>query len=237
MTVLSAAQSALMRLIKRRPQTLFSSTDPTVMEVADLVNEVAVFIINKTDWQRLTKFGTVTGDGATTAFDLPSDFSRFPKGVDIIDPNSWFWNYTQINDLTLWMRLEVSGWNLITPGAWMKLNDQLNFLPAPGTGNSARFPYISKNYALSATQVPKAIFDQDSDSFVLDERLLTLGLCWMWKQQKRLDYSAEEMMFLEALSESIQEDQPAPILRGGGREGYRAIGGSVRTAWPWPLGQ
>ena len=231
MTVLEACQSALMRLVKKRPNTVFSSQDPTVMEVADLVSEVGAFIMKKHEWQALTSIHSITADGTTTVYDLPSDYDRMLTANGIIDPNSWFWGYDHVGNVSEWLRLKGSGFGLISPGAWIILGNQFNFLPAPAANQKAEFPYISKNFARSGTGTPKASFTQDADTFVLNERLLTLGIIWMWRVQKRLDSSAEEDRFFEALSEEAARDAGAWAIRS-----RRRVEGNFHPAWPWELG-
>lgn len=236
MTVLSAASSALMRLIKRNVNTVFSSNDPTVQEIANLVNEVATFIIKKHDWQALTKIATITGDGVTGTFPLPIDYDRMVLASSITDPQNWFWNYQNITDINQWLWIKNSHYLLVVPGAWMLLGNEFNFLPAPATGQSAQYAYVSDYFARSSTGAPKASFDQDSDTFVLDERLLTLGLIWMWKVQKSFDSGQAEADFMTALSENIARDKGARVIVGGGRASARFNNGSLGTAYPFRLG-
>lgn len=213
---------------------MFSSDDPTVLEYADLVNEVATFIMKKHEWQALTKIETITGDGVTAAFDQPADYDRMLIASRINDPRSWFWGYENISSIADWLILKNSGYNLITPGGWTLLGNQFNFLPAPPTRQSAQFPYISNRFVRSNTNQPKAQFDSDTDTFVLSERLLTLGLVWMWRQQKGMGSGQEEVDFMAALSEEIARDKGARAIRGGGRQGR--WNGNSRFAYPLPLG-
>jgi hypothetical protein len=63
----------------------------------------------------------------------------------------------------------------------------------------------------------KAAFTADDDTFVLDERLLTLDCIWRWKAQKGLEY-AEHMQNAEiARSKAISDDKGPRILVQGRR--------------------
>lgn len=231
MSVLSACQNAMMRLVKYRPQSVFSSNDPTVLEIADLVNEVATFIMKKHDWQALTTIGSFVGDDVTMSFDKPADYDRMALGSDIQDNVTWFWNFIHVPTVDEWILLKNSNWNLISPGAWILMEDKFQFNPAPPLGQRADFPYIKNTYARSATGWPKARFNADTDTFVLDERLLTLGLVWMWRQQKRLDSGQEEADFMFALSEEASRDQGSRTIR------HRAIRRfNTSIGWPGRLG-
>lgn len=233
MTALSAAQSAMIRLIGRKPSTVFSSTEKTMVEIADLITEVGVDIMKSHDWSALTKVHTITGNGTDTAFPLPSDYDRMSLAQSVSDGASWFWGYSQAPDMDTWIAIQ-DGFYLgaVSPGWWMMLGGQFQFQPAPGDSSTAKFPYVSNNIAISDQGVAKAAFGADSDTFVLDERLLTLGLIWRWRAQKRMDYSEDMQNYEIALSQAQTRDRGATVIRSNGR--YRP--GNLHAGWPWTLG-
>jgi hypothetical protein len=106
MTALSAAQSAMIRLIGRKPSTIFSSTEKTTVEIVDLITEVGVDIMKSHDWSALTKVHTITGNGTDTAFPLPSDYDRMSLAQGVSDGTSWFWGYTQAPDMDTWIAIQ-----------------------------------------------------------------------------------------------------------------------------------
>lgn len=232
MTVLTACQSALVRLVGRRPATIFSAQEQTVVEVADLVTEVATDIMKSHDWQALTKVDTITGDGTASAFPLPDDYDRMCLAQGVQDGLSWFFNYTQSPDMDTWIALQDGYFQQLSPGWWMILEQQFQFAPAPPSGAVAKYPYISRNFARSPAGVPQAAFTADADTFVLDERLLTLGLIWKWRAQKRLEYAEDMQTYEIALSQAQARDPGSRVIRSNGR-GRR---GNISVGWPWPLG-
>jgi hypothetical protein len=63
----------------------------------------------------------------------------------------------------------------LTPGGWIILGGEFKFWPS--VNGTATFPYISKYIVLDGDGVTlKETFTSDDDTFVLSERLLTLGL-------------------------------------------------------------
>lgn len=233
MSVLGAAQSALVRLIGRKPSTLFSSTEKTMVEIADLVTEVGVDIMKSHDWSALTKINTITGDGTATAFPLPVDYDRMNLAQGVSDGASWFWGYTQSPNLDTWVAIQ-NGYFLgaTPPGWWMMLGGSMQFQPAPGASSVAQFPYISKNIAVDESGAGKPAFTTDSDTFALDERLLTLGLIWRWRAQKRMEYAEDMQTYEIALSQSQTRDRGATVIRSNAR--YRP--GNLHVGWPYALG-
>lgn len=231
MTVLSACQSALLRLVGKKPATVFSSQDQTAIEIADLITEVGTDIMKGYDWQALTSVHTITADGVTTSFALPADYDRMVKASNIADPRNWAWGYSRILSVNDWITITSQGF-APTPGAWIILGGKFQFAPAPSTGQAAKFPYVSKNYARSGLGEPQSAFAADEDTFVLDERLLTLGLIWRWRAQKRLEYAEDMQTYEIALAQAQANDKGARVLRDGPR-----TTGNVSIAYPWPLGQ
>lgn len=231
MSVLTACQSALVRMIGKKPATVFSSTEQTVVEVADLVNEVAADIMKGHDWQALTEIYDITGDGAATAFPFPDDYDRMVLATDIYDANSWAWGYDHITSIGEWI-MHTTGAAIRTPGAWMVRKDQFQFSPTPSAGQIARFAYISNLFARDTIGTPKAAFTEDTDTFALDDRLLTLGLIWRWRAQKKLDYAEDMQTYEIALSQEQARDKGAKVIRSRVRRGPP----NLRVGWPGQLG-
>jgi hypothetical protein len=229
--ILTALQSAAVRLVGRRPTTFFGANGTLELEMCDLINEVAQDVSKYQDWQALVRIGTVTGDGTTTAFDLPSDYDRMLLNTEVADLSSWFWGFGAFSDINTFLYSEARGFNPF-PGGWIIYADQLRFSPAPVAAQVATFPYITKNLATAFSTAPKAAFDTDTDSFLLPERLLTLGLVWRWRENKKLDATGDQEAFIKALDEYASKDKGSRILR---RNARRFMAGT-QQAWPWTLG-
>lgn len=227
MTVLAAMQSAAVRLMGRKPQTFFGGSGTFEIEIADLVNEVADDIAKYRDWQALVRTASIGGDGVTTEYDLPDDYDRMPVSSEVMDLTSW--GYIRFTDINTFLLAQSSGFTG-TPGGWIIYADKLRFSPAPS--EPATFPYITKNWARAASEQPKSVFSLDTDTFLLPERLLTLGLVWRWREMKKLDASGDQEAFIKALDEYAAKDGGSRVQR---RNSSRLFPGT-RPAWPWELG-
>lgn len=223
-------QSAAIRLLGQRPGAFFGGSGTFEMEIADLVNEVAIDIAKYQDWQAMTAFATLTVDGVQTVFDLPADYDRMLLDARIQQATSWFWGYQRVTDLNEFEWLKNIGWGMY-PGIWVMYANQLHFTPAPA--QNATYPYVTKNYAIDAgTQAPKAAFTSDTDAFRLPERLLTLGLIWRWRENKKLDATGDQEAFIKALDEYAAKDRGSRVYRSNSRRFFPG----VRFAWPFSLG-
>lgn len=234
MTFLSACQAASIRLIGRKPATFFSSTERFEQEIVDLANEVAKSIAQENDWQALIRTYTVNGDGVTKDFDLPDDYDRMLLDSDIYDATNWAWGYQRITRYDEWLWLQVRNFAIITPGYWTLFENQLKFLPAPADDAHGMFLYISNQIVKDQNGDPKTSFTTDNDAFVIDERLLTLGVIWRWKEQKKLDYGTDQANFDQLFSQLSGKDSGARPIRTPSRRW--PVGQRGRWAYPWPLG-
>lgn len=218
-TALQIVQSAAPKLGIAVPSALFAATARTEIELRAVLNDVAERIARAHDWNTLKTLETNTGDGSTVGFSLPSDYLRMPKDGQI-------WSSRWENPLTLvssddWLMLDVRSYDLTT-GSWIILGGEIKFNPALASSETAKWYYISGNYATSSGGTNKSAFDDDDDTFRLDDRVLETALIWQYRKNKGLDY-AEEMADAEmALAQAISEDRGARIITQASRAGPRA---------------
>jgi hypothetical protein len=229
MALLDALQSAGLRLIGRKPGTFFGSPEVFEMEACDLVNEVAQDIAKYQDWQALIRLAELSGNGVIEVFDLPGDYDRQMQSAVIQDGSTWAWGYQRFTDLNAFLFAQARGFNG-SPGGWTIYGDKVRFTPAP-TG-TAMYPYVTRNWAKSANGEAKSSFTADNDEYLLPDRLLTLGLVWRWRENKRLDASGDQEAFVKALDEYAAKDKGSRVYRSSSRRSFRG----THLAWPYELG-
>lgn len=212
MTVLQACQTAGLRLTGTRPPTVFSTNDRFSAELADLATETAIGIATAHDWQVLTKKHTIPGDGVTTSFALPSDYDRMPIKSNVYSTRSLI-AFLPVHDLDQWLEFEVQP-VVGSPGYWIILNGRFQVLPVMGSSEIAKFYYVSNEIITNGT-ANKTEFSADADVFKLSERLLTLGIIWRWRAQKRLEYAEDLANYQTALNEEIGRDKGSRIISVG----------------------
>lgn len=233
MSILSAMQSAAIRLVGQSPSVFFNSSELFELEIADLINEVATDICKHHDWQALIKINVMSGDGVTEVFPLPTDYDRQLLYTTVQDVNHWMWGYTHVSDINSFLsqRYMTFGTN---PGIWIIYDNQMHFLPAPSPGNNATYPYISLNYAKTSDGMAAKSFTQDTDEFMIrgGDRLLTLGLIWRWRENKKLDYTGDQEAFKMALEQLAARDKGSNVFRQYSASNLRG----APVAYPFPLG-
>lgn len=226
MTVQAALQRAALRLVGYKPTAFFGATQSLEIELCDLVNEVADDIWQYNEWQAGKRVATLTG---LDVQDLPTDYDRMLQSSVIQDADTWLWGYAPYNDINQFLSDRDNG-GMSTPGGWILYGDQLHFAPAPNT--NARFPYMTKNWAVAENGAPKDEFTNDNDTYLLNERLLTLGLVWRWRENKKLDASGDQDAFIKALDEYAAKDKGARVYASNSRRMFP----NARVAYPYTLG-
>lgn len=226
MTILSAAQAAAVRLNQTPPTSLYTTSQSFDREIASLANESAEAIAKAHDWQKLLTIHTLSGDGATTSFSLPTDYDRMAL-KSAVQTSSLSNPYVKIRDEDQWLYFQVHP-EAIVPGYWILLGGLMQFNPAIPTGVDAKFFYV-KNTPVSDTNGGlKTAFTADTDYLVLPERLLRLDLIWRWRSSKKMEYAEDMQNFELALEQEIAKDKGSRVLV----VGRQRISGDVTLAYP-----
>ncbi|MEH3108982.1 MAG: hypothetical protein PGN22_02625 [Agrobacterium cavarae] len=223
MTILSACQSAAVRLIGRKPNTIFSSQKKFEMQIADLVQEAAVDIAKAFDWQALMVIAQHQGDGTKTAFDFPQGFDRMPIKGNVHSATWQQSGYAPARDRDHWINLQTYS-TAGAPGFWIVLDGQMQIYPPMGPSEVAKYYFVTNEIARDKDGVSKAQIDKDDDVFKLDERLLTLALIWRYRDLIGLDYAEAMENYERALAQVGGADKGKRILaEGRGRLPYDAV--------------
>lgn len=212
MTVLSACIEASTELSQTEPSSIFSTTDQFSKELRLQANRSAVAIAKAYDWQALTALKTMTGNGATTSFALPSDYDRMPLKSNVLT-SQYIAGLRKAKDLDEWLNLQLRP-VVALPGSWIILNGAMQILPAVASGVTANFYYI-KNTIVTGASAQQTAFIADADTFNLSERLLTLGIVWRWRASKKLEYAEDMQNFEIALAEEVTRDKGSRVLTVG----------------------
>lgn len=226
MTILATLQDVALVIGLERPNGVFSSTEREHYELVAVTKTVADRIMKAHDWELLKTLQTETGDDATTAFDLPSDYERMPKKQRL-------WSsrietpLEHVTDHDRWLELQVRSIDYVI-GVWTKLGGQIHIMPAMTSTETAKYYYISNLIVAPETGSNAAEFSLDTDTFRLDDELLKLGVIWQWKANKGMPYEEDMENYETLLSRLIDEDKGPEILR----LGQRRVPAGVSIAYP-----
>jgi hypothetical protein len=231
MTVFTAVSSACIEsLALSGIETVFGGTDRVHLELQQTAISAAEYIVNDYDWPKLKKLATITGDGTTTAFDLPSDYSR-----QLVKAQLWSNRLSaplrHVESDDEWLGLLTIG-EFTTYGSWILYADQIHIRPAPADGEEIKYFYITNQTVVDAASELKTAFTADTDTFKLSETLLKLGVVWQFKASKGLQYAEDLATYEREKEKAIVRAAGSKMLRVG--QARMPIG--VELAYPFAVG-
>lgn len=126
-------------------------------------------------------------------------------------------SFREVKDLDQWIYLRDRGVGT-TPGHWIILNGQMQFLPAIPNGQTAKFYYIS-NYAV---RNQAAVYQRNSPQIrtpsASPKNCSRSASCGRrWRAAKRVDFSIELENFQLKLAEEIGRESGPKVLTVGRR--------------------
>jgi len=160
--------------------------------------------------QMATGTGTQSVVCAQTAYDLPDDFET------ITDRTHWdkskHWEMLGPEDAQQWQWLK-SGYISTGPRVrWRILDNQFQIWPIMNTQEYLGWEYRSKGWARSAAGAVKNSFTADTDTTVLDDRIMVLATKLKYFQVKSFDTTALQQDYQRYLTVAKANDKGAPNL-------------------------
>lgn len=209
------------------PAAIFASQERDAVELLETANNAIAMIANEYDWQRLKVKHTITGDGLTASFNLPSNYLRMLKKGQIWSSDFPTCPLSHVTDTDQWLGDELRG-DVSAISRWTIFGNQIHFNPAPQAGSTVNFFYI-RNELLSSGL---SVYSNDGDTFVLDEMILKWAIVWTWKEAKGQDSAPALGHYNHFMSTAIGNDKGSKVLVTG-RTRY---GTDADIAYPFPLG-
>lgn len=233
MTVLNVAQLASSVIGVTAPMVLFAADDDTSVQMQNCLNEAAAMIAYDADhdWTKFKALSTITGDGATAAWDFPADYYRMLKKARLWPSSMPGASLTHYPDTDTWLGMQVSGFTPIL-GGWTIIGDQLNILPAIPDAATVKYYYLTANIVRDGAGAGKPTFTADDDTFPLGERLLKLAFIYRWKQDRGQDYGEAMEDYQTSLASHVGKDKGSNILIVGEQRAPAGVG----YAFPGALG-
>lgn len=219
MSVLATIQSVSASIALDRPEVVFSSQEREHVELQTLANTAGLHIARDYEWQALKVVGTLVGDGATAAFDLPGDYDRMLKKAELRSLRHMS-ALTHITDSDQWLDMDIRQFNQVA-GMWTIYGGQIHIRPAPAAGEEVKFFYMTKDWAQDDQGSLKSGFAQDTDRFRLSESLLELCMIWRWRAQKGLAYAQDQDNYEDAKEKLQSADKGARIIAIGKARHHR----------------
>ena len=215
MAVLDLVQKFCERTGLPSPATVLGSSDTQVVQIKAILEEEGNDLASRGSWEGLTFEASHT----TTAAEDQGAISTIASNGFRYVKNQTIWDRTD--------KLPVIG--PMDGGEWQSLKalsntgpryqfrirgGKLLVNPTPTAGHSWNFEYISKNWILGADgSTYKNYFTLDTDTLLLPEELLLMGLRWRWLREQGLDYAELFRTYEAQVKDDLVGDGSKPILR------------------------
>lgn len=207
MTILSLCRDAADEIGIPQPATVAGNTDPIAQKLLRYANKVGSSLMKAVPWQALRKEQTFTAiSGETQTGIIPSDFDRFVPET--------FWDRSATALLsgpitsTEWSGLKASSYSG-TIRKFIYRGGVVSVIPVFAGGESLAFEYVSAKWVLAVDAVTyKTAFSVDTDTSLIDEELLTLGVAFEYLNGEGLPSQRIELAYRDRLKMMIDNDQP-----------------------------
>lgn len=199
MTLLTIAQRVADEVGLPRPLAVAASTDQLARQMFALAN-ATLEELGRKNWPELVltySFPTVVNQ---EAYDAPVDYARFVTDTAFVTTMYYFLRGSlSANE---WQR-RLNGLPS-TAGRYryrvFSSPRKIHFVPAPQTVESITIEYVSASLAVDADNVRIPLYTTDTDTSVVPEELVRMGLKWRIKHAKGLDYSEDFNAYESAVS-------------------------------------
>lgn len=218
MTLLSVVTSFCERTNLPVPATVYGTSDPQVRQIRALLEEIGQSIASRGGWEAITLQAshiTLALEDQGAIATIASNGYRYMK-------NETIWDRT--TRLPVCGPLDSAGWQamkaLVATGPRYRYRirgGKLLVNPAPPAGDAWYFEYVSKYWILGANGTTyKQYFTLDTDTILLPEELVLMGLRWSWKKEKGLEYAEDFREYEMQCKDAFGHDGSKPRLYADG---------------------
>ena len=214
MSLLTSVQTACRRLALAVPSAVIASTDTQVQQLRALADEEGQELASRCQWNILDLEATFT----TVA--TPADMVTVAPGFRYLI-NETMWDRTEnciIKPISAQEWQEVNSNTYTSPFTRFRIwQGAIYFYPDLAAGHSIAFEYMSKNWVTLAAGGTADAWAADTDTGLLDERIMTMGLVWRFKQVKGFAYDEDFKKYEALVADAMARDGSKGILNMGGR--------------------
>jgi hypothetical protein len=215
MSFLTLVQNSAKRLGLANPASAYGATDNQIVQLVALAQEEGIELARRHPWQVLTKEKTFTGTAAAAQSGaIPSDFDRFVDGT--------FFNRTQKRDVfgpispQDWQFTQSVVSQTITE-SFRRRGDSILITPTPNGTDTYAYEYISTQWCESSGGTDQSSWASDTDTGLISEELMTLGVIWRFLRAKGFDYAEAFRTYELQVAQAFSRDGGKRTLSFGKR--------------------
>lgn len=213
MSLLTLIQSVCERTQLPSPASVMGSSDSQVVQLRALLDEEGQALSKRGEWEALKREATHT---TLAAEDQGAITTIAPVGFRYID-NETMWDRTDNLPVPLIGSVTWQRWKATvasTPRFRYRIRGgRLLLTPTPSAGHTLAFEYLSDRWILGADGTTyKNAFTLDTDTVLLPEDLLRLGLRWRWKKEHGLEYAEDFRDYEHQVADYLGRDGGKPMI-------------------------
>lgn len=202
------------------PASVLGTQDPQVLQLLRLLEEEGSDLRKRGPWNGIIKETTWS---STAAEDQGALTTLAASGFDYIKKDT-FWDRTDI--LPVHGPLSDDEWQsrkaLASVGpryCYRIRGGKLLINPVPAASHTFAFEYASTYWILGADGTTyKQYFTLDTDTILLPEELVIMGLRWRWKKEKGFDYAEDFRTYEMQVKDALGRDgSKRTLAMDGGR--------------------
>ena len=184
------------------PNAVVSSGDKQVLQFLALANREGKELSTRTGaiqgWPALRKLQTISIIAGTDNYAFPTDILRY------IDATGWnsssFWRLSGPQTPQEWQFLKNAQVVSTINYRYRIMANRVYFDPTPTDNSTATVEYYSKNWILDIDgSTTKERFSADTDTPILDDYIVELGIKWRFLRAKGFSYDEEKNAYEDAV--------------------------------------
>jgi hypothetical protein len=214
MTLLTICQNTADYVGFERPTSVVGNVDATARQLLVCAQREGKTLVKRGPWAILEKEHTFSTANGTASYALPSDFDRFRNDTQ----------YNRADQDAMRGPLNAQQWQFVKSGIvsagtqqrWRvkaDSNAKKFFIdPTPTSTETIAYDYVSNAWCQSSGGSAQTAWAADTDTGILDELLLEMGVTWRFKQLHGLDYAEDFRDYQINVARALGADGGAPKL-------------------------
>lgn len=211
-----------------KPSVIVGSPDETARLLLSCAKKAGESLYRAYNWLSLQTEHTFTTVASQEDYSLPSDYGRLINQTlwdrdnyetirGPLSPQEWqeYKSSVLADTATIWKRFRIRN---------VSGTVKFSIHPTPTAAEDLVFEYVSKNWCQSSGGTGQATWQADSDTGIVDEYLLELGIRWRFLSRLGLPYAEERKEYDDELRSAMARDGGAPVLHLDRRRGPHFIG-------------
>ena len=215
MSLLTIAQNVADFTGFERPTTVVGNSDPIARQLLVFINREGKQLMRSHNWPILLKEHTFSTANGTQSYDLPSDYDRsvgdtiynrsdLEQMVGPITPQQFQNDRHGVASVGITQRFRLK-----------PSSNALKFdiTPTPSATETIGFEYVSSHWNQTSGGSSQVAMAADTDTGILDETIIEMGVTWRFKQAHGLTYDEDFRQYQLEVRQAISRSGGAPIIQ------------------------